>query len=60
MLKNSEKITCLVLILINRPSYFQHNTLLETGLSHFHLLIVTEFKMSFQGHKPHINTYWDQ
>ena len=33
---------------MNRPSYFQHSKVFETGLSDFHLLTITEFKTSFQ------------
>ena len=54
--KNSEKLTCIDLILTNQPT-FQHSTVFETGLSDFNLLTVTEFKMSFQIYKPHIVTY---
>ena len=56
--KNSEKPTSIDLILTNQSALFQHRTVLETGLSDFHLLTVTEFKMNFQKCKPHINTYW--
>ena len=45
--KNPGKPTCIDLILTNRPAYFQLSTVLETGLSDFHLLIVTEFKIGF-------------
>ena len=45
--KNPEKPTCIDLILTNRPTYFQLSAVLETGLSDFHLLIVTEFKIGF-------------
>ena len=55
--KNSEKPTCIDLILTNQPTLFQHNTVLGTGLSDFHLLTVTEFKISFQKCRPHIITY---
>ena len=55
--KNSEKPTCIDLILTNQPSLFQHSTVFETGLSDFHLLTVTGFKVSFQRCKPHIITY---
>ena len=37
------------------PSRFQHSKIFETGLSDFHLLTVTEFKMSFQKLQPKIN-----
>ena len=57
--KNSEKPTYIDLILANQPNLFQHSTALETGLSDFHLLTVTEFKMNFQKCKSHIITYWN-
>ena len=57
--KNSEKPTCIDPILSNRPTYFQLSTVLETGLSDFHLLAVTEFKMGFTKSKPRITTYRD-
>ena len=55
--KNSEKPTCIDLILTNQPTL--QPTVLETGLSDFHLLTVTEFKVSFQKCKPHIIIYQD-
>ena len=54
---NSEKPTCIDLILTNQPTLFQRSAVLETGLSDFHLLTVTKFKMSFQKCKPRIITY---
>ena len=55
--KNFDKPTCIDLILTNKPSYFQHSNVFETGLSDFHLLTVTEFKMGFQKLKPQVITY---
>ena len=46
--KNSEKPTCIDLMLTNQPILFQRSAALDAGLSDFHLLTVTEFKMSFQ------------
>ena len=57
--KNSEKPTCIDLIITNQPTLFQHSTVLETGLSDFHLLKNTEFKISFQKCTSHIITYWN-
>ena len=54
--KNSGK-TCIDLILPNQRTSCHHSTVLETGLSDFHLLTVTEFKMNFQKCNPHIITY---
>ena len=45
--KNFDKPKCIDLILTNKPSYFQHSNVFETGLSDFHVLTVTEFKMGF-------------
>ena len=53
--KNPDKPTCINLILTNQPSCFQHSKVFETGLSDFHLLTFTEFKMSFQKLQPKIN-----
>ena len=53
--KNFDKPTCINLMLTNKPSYFQHSNVFETGLSDFHLLTITEFKMGFQ--KPRVRTY---
>ena len=52
--KNFDKPTCTELILKNKPSYFQHSNVFETGLSDFDLLIVREFKMGFQKLKPQV------
>ena len=52
--KNPDKLTRIDLILTNWPNLFQHSSAFETGLSDFHLLTVTEFKMGFQKLKPKI------
>ena len=57
--KNSDNPTSINLILTNRPSYFQHSTVFETGLSDFHLLTITEFKTSFHKREPKIIKYRD-
>ena len=47
--KNFDTTATIDSILTNRPSYFHHKTVIETGLPDFHLsLIITEVKMSFQ------------
>ena len=43
--------------LTNQPSCFQGNKVFESGLSNFHLLTVTEFKMTFQKLQPKIINY---
>ena len=55
--KNHENPTCIDLILTNRPGYFQHSNVFETGISDFHLLIVTQLKMGFQKKLPKIIAY---
>ena len=55
--KNSDKPTCIDLILTNQPNCFQYSNVVETGLSDFHLLTVTEFKMDFQKLSPKIVNY---
>ena len=57
--KSPGKPTCIDLILTNRPNYFQQNNVFETGLSDFHMMVVTELKMGFQKLKPHIVAYRD-
>ena len=57
--KNSDNPTSIDLILTNRPSYFQHSTVFETGLSDFHLLNITEFRTSFHKREPKIIKYRD-
>ena len=57
--KNPEKPTCIGFIFTNRPNLFQYRSDFETGLSNFHLLTVTEFKMGFQKLKPKIIVYRD-
>ena len=55
--KNSEKPTCINLILTNQPTLSKHSTVLETRLSDFHLLVVTEPKTCFKNASPHNITY---
>ena len=55
--KNFDKPTCIDLTLADKPSYFQHSNVFETGISDFHFLTVTELKMWFQKLKPQVITY---
>ena len=57
--KNFDNPTSIDLILLNRPSYFQHIAVFETDLSDFHLFTITEFKTSFQKQEPEIIKYSD-
>ena len=57
--KNPDKSTCIDLIFTNQPKFFQHRKLFETGISVFHLLTLTEFKMGFQKLPPKVVNYWD-
>ena len=57
--KDFDNPTSTYLIPTNHPSYFQHKTVLETGLSDFHLLTITESKTRFQKREPQIIKYRD-
>ena len=57
--KNSDNPSSIDLILMNRPSYFQHSTVLKTGLSDFHLLTITEFKTNIHKRESKIIKYLD-
>ena len=57
--KNSDKPTCIDLILTHRTTYFQQNNVFKTCLSDFHMMVITESKMGFQKLKPHIVDYRD-
>ena len=57
--KNPDKPTWIDVILTNRSNLFQRSSAFEIGLSDFHLLTVTEFKMGFQKLKPKIIAYRD-
>ena len=46
--KNSDKLTCIDLILTNCPRSFQNTDTFETGLSDFHKLTFTVLKHIFQ------------
>ena len=54
---NFGKPACIDLVLANKLSYFQHSQVFETGLSDFHLLTVTELRMTYQKFKPQVITY---
>ena len=54
--RNIGKPICIDSIPTNKPSYFQHSNVFETGSSDFHLLTITEFKMAFQELKPQVIT----
>ena len=50
-------MTCTDLIPMNCSYYFKQNNVIETGLSDFHMMVVTELKMRFQKLKPNIEAY---
>ena len=55
--KNSEKHSCIDLIVTSRPKYFQNSLTLETGLSDFHKMTLTVMKVFYKKQKPTIITY---
>ena len=52
--KNPENPSCRDLFLTNFPNNFQNSSVVETGLSDFHRMIVTAMKTSFQRLPPKI------
>ena len=58
-LKSLIKVPSTDLILTNQPNLFQHRSAFEIGVSDFHLLTVTGFKMGFRKPLPKIIAYRD-
>ena len=52
--KNSDKPTCIGLILRNSPGSFQNSCVTETGLLDFHKMIVTVVKTSYWETVPRV------
>ena len=57
--KNSNKSSCIDLILTNKPRSFQHYRVIETGLSDFHKTAVTVVKTFFEKLQPRAVNYRD-
>ena len=57
--KNPENPSCIDLILTNCPRSFQNSTVIETGLSDFHKMVVTVMKTTFCKIDPKIISYRD-
>ena len=57
--KSIENPSCIDLILTNKPRSFQKSSVLETGLSDFHLLTFTILKTHFRKKTPQIVRYRD-
>ena len=55
--KNSSRPTCIDLVLTNVPRRFQSTSVIETGLSDFHLTTLTVMKKSFKKFQPRIINY---
>ena len=55
--KNFQKPTCIELILINVPRMFQSTSVLETGISDFHLMTVTVMRKTFKKMRPTVINY---
>lgn len=58
--KNSDKPTCIDLILPDQHTSFQHNSIFEAGLFEIRKMVVIKFKMGFQKLKAHIVSYHDK
>ena len=52
--ENPENFSCVDLLLTNKPLRFQTTTMIETGLSDFHKLIVAVMKMRFPKMKARV------
>ena len=57
--KSSKNPSCIDLILTNKPRSFQNSSVLETGLSDFHLLTFTVLKTTYRKRPPKIIRYRD-
>ena len=57
--KNPDKPTCIDLIVTNCHRSFQNSCVIETGLSDFHMMIVTVMKTSYQKIEARVINYRD-
>ena len=57
--KSTENPSCIDLFLTNTPLSFQNTTLVATGLSDFHKMVVTVMKTTFPKAEPQILCYRD-
>ena len=57
--KNPENPSSIDLILTNNPRSFQNSSVIQTGLSDFHRMVVTIMKTFFERLKPRIISYRD-
>ena len=57
--KNPDRLSCIALILTNRPRSFQRCHIVETGLSHFHKMTTTIMKMYFKKEGPRVIQHRD-
>ena len=55
--KNSEKLSCIDLIITNRSKCFQSSVTIEAGFSDFHKTTLTVMKVFYEKQKPTIITY---
>ena len=55
--KNPDKSTCIDLILTNCLGSFQNFSVIETGLSDFHKMIVTVIKTTYRKIEPRVINY---
>ena len=55
--KNPNNPSCIDLLLTNFLKYFQNSSVIETGLSDFHKMVVTVMKTNFRKLEPKIINY---
>ena len=57
--KNPDKPTYIDLVLTKCPGSFQNSSVIETGLSDFHKMMVTIMKTSYRKSEPRVINYQD-
>ena len=57
--KNPDRLSCIDLVLTNCLRSFQNSCVIETGLSHFHKMVVTVMKTTYRKLEPRIVYYRD-
>ena len=57
--KNPNKLSCIDLMLTNKPRSFKHSCVIETDLSDLHRITVTVMKATFATLQPRVVNYRD-
>ena len=57
--KNPDRTSCIGLTITNCPRSFQNSCVIKTGLSDFHMMVVTVLKTTYRKPEPRIVHYLD-